>query len=82
MCYILCMCVWARQIRQLRLTIPTFFTLCVVCIRRFPGGSQGGPRLPPPGYASRRGSGQHHEFFFFVVFAILADFVVFGGFLN
>jgi hypothetical protein len=38
-------CVWVRQIRRLRLTIP------------FLGGSQGGEGMPPPGYAERSAPG-------------------------
>ena len=40
--YSLHVCVWARQIRQLHLTIPTSFSLCVVCIGKFPEGDPGG----------------------------------------
>jgi hypothetical protein len=62
--YSLHVCVWARQIRQLRLTIPTSFALCVVCVGRFPGGVPGGPGLAPPGYAQRSALGSAPEFFF------------------
>jgi hypothetical protein len=45
-------CVWARQIRQLRLTIPRSSALCVVCTGRFPrgvpGGGGGGGQVCPP----------------------------------
>jgi hypothetical protein len=80
MCYILCMCVcvcvgvWACQIRQLRLTIPTSSALCVVCVRRFPGGSQGGQGWPPLVTRNKKKIG--------AVFAILADFAIFSNFLN
>jgi hypothetical protein len=46
-CYILCMCVWARQIQKPCLMIPTSLSLCVMCVRRFLGGSQGGQVWPP-----------------------------------
>jgi hypothetical protein len=46
--YSLHVCVWARQIRQLRLTIPlvVFFVSCAS--GAFLGGSQGGKVCPPP----------------------------------
>jgi hypothetical protein len=36
--YSLHVCVWARQIRQLCLTIPISFALCVACVGHFPRG--------------------------------------------
>jgi hypothetical protein len=63
--------VWARQIRQLRLTIPRSSALFVSCVSgAFLGGSQGGQVCPPPGYAQR--SGQCPEIFFWAVFAIFS----------
>jgi hypothetical protein len=44
-------CVWARQIRQLRLDDPSSSDLCVMCTGRFPRGGGGGGRYAPPGYA-------------------------------
>jgi hypothetical protein len=32
---------------------PSSSALCVVCVGRFLGGSQGGPGMPPHGYAQR-----------------------------
>jgi hypothetical protein len=75
--YSLHVCVWARQIRQLRLTIPTSFTLCVVCIGNLPGGVPGGPGMPPlVTHIIRLWAAP------WVVFAILAYFSIFSGFLN
>jgi hypothetical protein len=57
-CYILCMCVCVgvRQIRQLRLTIPS--PRALPCAPgAFLGGSQGGAGMPPPGYAQRSAPG-------------------------
>jgi hypothetical protein len=50
--YYLHVCVWACQIRQLRLTIPRSSCQCVVCIGCFPrgvrgGGGGGGVGMPP-----------------------------------
>jgi hypothetical protein len=67
-----CVCVWVRQIRQLRLTIPSPRALSCAP-GAFLGGSWGGAGMPPPGYAQRlapggspglRGSGQRPEIFF------------------
>jgi hypothetical protein len=64
-------CVWARQIRQLRLTIPT--TRALLCAPgAFLGGSQGGVGMPPLVMCSVRGSPQ---IFFWAVFAIFSGFV-------
>jgi hypothetical protein len=63
-----CVCVWVRQIRQLRLTIPS--PRALPCAPgAFLGGSQGGAGMPPPGYAQRsapggRAEGQRPEIFF------------------
>jgi hypothetical protein len=47
-----CVCVWVRQIRRLRLTIPS--PRALPCAPgAFLGGSQGGAGMPPPGYAER-----------------------------
>jgi hypothetical protein len=66
-------CVWVRQIGQLRLTIPHTSDLSVTCaLGAFLGGSQGGGGggcMPPPGYA------QCPESFFWAVFAIFSGFV-------
>jgi hypothetical protein len=51
-----CVCVWARQIRQLRLTIPSPRALSCVS-GAFLGGSQGGAGMPPPGYAQHLATG-------------------------
>jgi hypothetical protein len=45
--YSLHLCVWAHQIRQLHLTIPTSFALCVVCVGCFLRGVPGGARYAP-----------------------------------
>jgi hypothetical protein len=78
--YSLHVCVWARQIQQLRLTIPNSFARCVMCVECFPRGVSGGARCAPPSYAKRLG--QHPQIFLGVVFAILADFSIFNSFLN
>jgi hypothetical protein len=68
-------------------------SLFVSCEKRaFLGGSQGGIGLSPPGYAQRSALGGIPELagfgampqnlFFWVVFAILAYFDIFSGFLN
>jgi hypothetical protein len=49
-----CVCVWVRQIRQLRLTIPSPRALCVR--GRFPRGVPGGAGMPPPGYSATFGA--------------------------
>jgi hypothetical protein len=41
-----CVCVWVRQIRQLRLMIPSPRAL-PCALGAFLGGSQGGPGMPP-----------------------------------
>jgi hypothetical protein len=58
MCYIVCMCVcvWVRQIRQLRLTIPSPSAL-LCALGAFLGGSQGGAGMPPPSYVQRSAMG-------------------------
>jgi hypothetical protein len=49
-----CVCVWVRQIRRLRLTIPSpffgrFFAIFSgFCSGRFPRGVLGGAGMPPP----------------------------------
>jgi hypothetical protein len=51
-----CVCVWVRQIRQLRLTIPS--PRALPCASgAFLGGSQGGAGMPPPGYTQRSAPG-------------------------
>jgi hypothetical protein len=60
--YSLHVCVWARQVRQLRLTIPRTSALFVSCapgafLGGPGGGGGGGAGMPPLGYAQR--SGQH-----------------------
>ena len=61
-----CVCVWVRQIRQLRLTIPS--PRALPCA---PGSFLGGAGMPPPGYAQRSTPGgilgQCPNFFFWVV---------------
>jgi hypothetical protein len=51
---------------------PSSSALCVVCVGRFLGGSQGGPGMPP--LVTRNVCAPN--FFFWAVFAI------FSGFLN
>jgi hypothetical protein len=54
-----CVCVWVRQIRRLRLTIPS--PRALPCAPgAFLGGSQGGQVCPPLGYVER--SGQRPEY--------------------
>jgi hypothetical protein len=62
-----CVCVWARQIRQLRLTIPS--VELSMCIGRFPRGVPGGAGMPPLVTCSAL------EIFFWAVFAIFSRFV-------
>ena len=70
-----CVCVWVRQIRQLRLTIPT--PRAFPLRRVLPRGVPGGGRYAPPGYAQR--SGQRPEIFFLGGFLLfLADFAIFS----
>jgi hypothetical protein len=57
-----CVCVWVRQIRQLRLTIPSPRALSCAP-GAFLGGSQGGAGMPPLVTCSVR-SGQRPEIFF------------------
>jgi hypothetical protein len=58
--------------------------LCSLChVRRalsWGGPRGGGGKFGPLGYVQC--SGQRLDFFFFVIFAILADFVIFSDFLN
>jgi hypothetical protein len=46
--YSLHVCVWAHHIQQLHLMIPCNSSLCVMCIERFLGGSQGVGKVWPP----------------------------------
>jgi hypothetical protein len=71
-----CVCVWVRQIRRLRLTIPS--PVALPCAPgAFLGGSQGGAGMPPPGYAEC--SGQRPENFFLGGYLLfLADFAIFS----
>jgi hypothetical protein len=72
-----CVCVWVRQIRQLRLTVPSP-TVLPCAPGAFLGGPRGG-RYAPPGYAQRLAPGgspgQRPNFFFWAVFAIFSGFV-------
>jgi hypothetical protein len=76
MCYIRCMCVC---VGALDLTTasddPSSSALCVVCVGSFLGGSQGGGKYGPPGYAQH--SGQHPKIFVLAVFAIFSGFFYF-----
>jgi hypothetical protein len=58
---------------------PSSSSLCVVCVRRFLGGSQGGPGMPPLGYTQRSTpggrSGQCPKICFWAVFAIFSSFL-------
>jgi hypothetical protein len=65
-----CVCVWVRQIRQLRLTIPSPRALSCAS-GAFLGGSQGGAGMPPPGYAQHLGQVPRNFFGRFLLF--LAD---------
>jgi hypothetical protein len=84
-------CVWVlyylhvRQIRQLRLTIPSPRALSCAS-GAFLGGSQGGEGMPPPGYAQRSATGDSPgptgfgavpQIFFWAVFAIFSGFCYF-----
>jgi hypothetical protein len=75
-----CVCVWVRQIRQLRLTIPS--PRALPCASgAFLGGSQGGQVCPPLVTRSVRTgrSGQRPEIFFLGGFLLfLADFAIFS----
>jgi hypothetical protein len=81
--YSLHVCVWAHQIRQLRLTIPCSSALFVSCA---PGTFLGGGRYAPPSYTQRSTAGvspgQHPKIVFWAVFAILTDFAIFSDLLN
>jgi hypothetical protein len=69
-----CVCVWVRQIRQLRLTIPS--PRALPCASgAFLGGSQGGAGMPPLVTRSVRGNAP--KFFFWAVFAIFSGFCYF-----
>jgi hypothetical protein len=71
---------------------PNFLrSLCHVRRALSWGGPRGGPGLPPPWLRTTFGSGHPGadrvqgsapKFFFWAVFAILADFSIFSGFLN
>jgi hypothetical protein len=52
MCYILymCVCVGASDSTTTS-NDPSSSSLCVVCVGHFLGGFEGGPGMPPPGYA-------------------------------
>jgi hypothetical protein len=69
-----CVCVWVRQIRQLRLTIPSPRALPCV-LGAFLGGSQGGAGMPPPWL--RAAFGATPQNFFWAVFAIFSGFCYF-----
>jgi hypothetical protein len=56
-----CVCVGASD-STTAFEYPSSSALCVVCAERFLGGSQGGPGMPPPGYAQCLG--QRPDFFF------------------
>jgi hypothetical protein len=83
-------CVWARQIRQLCLTIPLVVLFVSCALGAFLGG--GGPCIPSPGYMQcstpairprPTGFGAVPQNLFFGRFLLfLADFAIFSGFLN
>jgi hypothetical protein len=54
---------------------PSSSALCVVCIGRFLGGSQGGPGMPP--LVTRSVRGQCPKIFFWAVFSIFSRFCYF-----
>jgi hypothetical protein len=65
-----CVCVWVRQIRQLRLTIPS--PRALPCAPgAFLGGSQGGAGMPP--LVTRSVRGNTPNFFFGRFLLFLAD---------
>jgi hypothetical protein len=68
-----CVCVWVRQIRQLRLTIPSPRALSCAS-GAFLGGSQGG-QVCPPLVTFATGSRQRPKIFFWAVFSIFSGFV-------
>jgi hypothetical protein len=69
-----CVCVWVRQIRQLRLTIPS--PRALPCVPgAFLGGSQGGQVCPPWLRAAFGATPRNFflgGFFFWAVFAIFS----------
>jgi hypothetical protein len=70
-----CVCVWVRQIRRLRLTIPS--PRALLCAPgAFLGGSQGGAGMPPPWLCGAFGATPRF-FFFWAVFAIFSGFCYF-----
>jgi hypothetical protein len=81
MCYILFMCVCGRvrfdNCMSERSQLPSLFVSCA--LGAFLGGSQGG-QVAPPSYVQRSCSTPKKKFG--QVFAILADFAIFSGFLN
>jgi hypothetical protein len=86
MCYILCMCVCVGTSDSTIASDDPNFLLSLCCVHRaLPRGVPGGPSMAPlvTRSRSRRGSGQLPEFIYlWVVFAILAEFDIFSGFLN
>jgi hypothetical protein len=81
-----CVCVWARQIRQLCLTIPSPRALSCAS-GAFLRGSQGGSGMPPSlvtcsvrQWVVAQGSAPNFFLGGFLLF--LADFAIFRGFVN
>jgi hypothetical protein len=64
MCYILCMCVCVGASDSTTTSDdPNFFSLCVVCVGRFPGVPRGG-QVRPPWLCAVFGSGAKPQIFF------------------
>jgi hypothetical protein len=81
--YSLHVCVWARQIRQLCLTIPLVVLFVLCASGAFLGGSQGGKGMPPPPPVYVQCSalgvspGQRPKICYWAVFTIFSGFCYF-----
>jgi hypothetical protein len=80
--YSLHVCVWVHQIRQLHLTIPLFMSCVSGASYGGPRGGMGGGGVCPPLVTHNVQIWDNAPICFFGVFAILADFSIFSGFLN
>jgi hypothetical protein len=80
-----CVCVGASDMTTAS-DDPSSSALCVVCVRHFPRGVQGGAGMPPLVTRSvwqravARGSAS--KFFLGGFLLFLADFAIFSGFVN